>query len=72
MCQGGVSFCASYKLNGIGEHPRPALSQFTRVDTDVAINDEDGVRFVRADNILVVHVAQVDVGSDVRPVAGIL
>ena len=71
MCQGGVSFCASYKLNDIGEQPRPALSQFTRVDTDVAINDEDGVRFVRADNILVVHVAQVDVGSDVRPVAGI-
>ena len=46
-----------------------SLPQFQSVDSDVAINDEEGIRAVRAEDILVVHVAQVDFGRGPSPIA---
>ena len=48
------------------------MTQFWGVDADVAIDYKNRIRLQRTQYILVMHVAQVDFGRGIRPVAWIL
>ena len=48
------------------------MAQFWGVDADVAIDNEEGIRLVGTDYVLIMHIAEVDVGRGKRPVARVL